>query len=255
MILPPIDIDLSGVIQEFSLNDNQAIQLGSSIIDRIAEEYTVRWEKLVNTELGQTKNEYKKAMIVERDSPLSVTFGLLERESAIAMMLEEGAPPFDEKIGFQRSSKIKQKIGGGWYLTIPFRHATPQAVAESGIFSSILPNEIYQIAKSKGIVTKKDLPAQYSTPGSRKEIRTPNLVVPEYMHKSPKYQGLMKVDVGVGQEKRSQYMTFRRVSDKSDPNSWWHKGLVSRKLMDKALEGSYIETSVNMVVDEFLKNL
>lgn len=256
MNLLPINIDLNEVVQEFSLNENQTIYLGSSIIDRVIEEYSTRWENLINTQLKQTRGEYKRAMFVERDSPLSVTFGLSARENPIAMMLEEGAPPFDEKIGFQKSGKVKQKLSGGWYLTIPFRHATPQAVAESGIFSSILPQAVYNIAKNKEKpLSKKDLPTGFNVPGKRAEIRTPQLVIPEYLHKSPKYEGLAKINVSVGNEIRSQYMTFRRVSDKSDPNSWWNKGLEPRKLMDKALEASHIETAVDMVIDEFLKNL
>ena len=50
-------------------------------------------------------------------------------------------------------------------------------------------------------------------------------------------------------------MTFRRVSDKSDPNSWIHPGFDARKFMDKALDQTQIPQVVDMVLDNFLSQL
>lgn len=256
MILP-INIDLTDLTEEFALTTIQSGLLSSNIIDRIVTEYTTRWEDLVNEELKKSRAEYKRAMYIDRTGPSEVIFGLTARESPLAMMIEEGASPFDEKPGFQRSSKAKQKIGGGWYLTIPFRHATPEAVAESGIFSSIMPKEVYDIAKVSGQLLKKsDLPPQYQALGTRKAINIPGLQVPEYIHKAPRYQGLTKVNIqSTPNEKRSGYFTFRRVSDNSDPNSWWNGGILPKKLMDKALERAQIEKVVQMAIDNFLENI
>lgn len=254
-MITPISIDLSEVIEEFNLIESQSLALGSAIIDRIVEEYTSKWEDATRS-LNQSRAEYISAMYVERNSPLEVTFGLSAKASKLALMVEEGSGPFDEKIAFAQSPKVKHKKDGGWYLTIPFRHATPTAVAESGIFASILPQAVYDIAKKKGHVSRTDLPVQYSALGSRKEIKTPELVVPEYIHKAPQYANLVKVDVSSGAENRSQYMTFRRVSDKSDPTSWWNGGIQPpRKLMDKALEKANIDVVAQMAIDNFLKDL
>lgn len=254
-MITPINIDLSGIIEEFSLIGSQAEILGSSIIDRIVEEYSSKWEDATRS-LNQSRAEYISAMYIERSSPLEVVFGLSAKASKLALKVEEGSEPYDEKIGFSQSSKAKQKKDGGWYLTIPFRHATPTAVAESGIFASILPQTIYDIAKKKGKVSQTDLPTQYSNPGVRKEIKTPELVVPEYIHKAPQYANLVKVDVSTGNSTRSQYMTFRRVSDKSDPISWWNGGIQPpKKLMDKALEAAQIDVVAQMAIDKFLNDL
>lgn len=256
MILP-INIDLSEVIAEFSLDESQSNSLGSSIIDRVIEEYTAKWESFIGSSLDQTREEYRKAIYIDRSSPLEVVFGLSASESELALAIEEGSGPFDEKEGFQNSSKVKRKARkGGWYLTVPFRHATPTAVADSGIFASILPQVIYDIAQEKGPVQKADLPAEFSIPGMRKEISTPEIIVPEYLHVAPKYQGLVKVNIAsTEKEKRSSYMTFRRVSDKSDPFSWWHPGFVPKKLMEKALEQAQIGTVTDMAIDKFLQNI
>jgi hypothetical protein len=49
MILP-INIDLSDLVEEFSLTTNQTEILGTSIIDKVIVEYSTRWEDLVNKE-------------------------------------------------------------------------------------------------------------------------------------------------------------------------------------------------------------
>jgi hypothetical protein len=254
----PIRIDLGDVVEEFQLNLFEADLLGTAIIDRVVQEYVIKWNKLIDTELKQSREEYRKAIYIERPSGLEVIFGLSARASKLALMVEEGAPPFDEKIGFQRSSKTKTKKDGlGWYLTIPFRHATPQAIADSGIFSSIMPQDVYDIAKNATKPLRKvDLPANQQIPGSRKEINIPGLQVPEYIHKSAKYEGLVRVDVSSSEaEKRGQYMTFRRVSDKSDPNSWFNGGIEAKRLMDRALEQAEIGTVTDMAIDDILEQI
>lgn len=254
----PLDIDLSEVIEEFQLTANQAIDLGSKILDRIIVEYTNKWENLVDNGLQQTRTLYKKAMYVDRVSPTEVVFGLAPGEDGLALALEEGKAPYDEKPFFASSSKRKQKIGGGWYLTVPFRYATPEAVAESGMFKGVLPQEIYDIAKNNAgkPVQRAQLPAQYQQVGSRKEIQTAQGIIPEYVHKAPKFQGLVRINIAsTDKEKRGGYYTFRRVSDKSDPNSWIHPGFEAKKFMDKALDEAQISTVADMAIDNFLSQL
>lgn len=73
------------------------------------------------------------------------------------------------------------------------------------------------------------------------------------MHKAPIYQGLTKVNIAsTEKEKRSGYFTWRRVSENSDPNSWWNGGIVPYKLMDKALEQAKIDVVADKVIDQFL---
>ena len=92
--------------------------------------------------------------------------------------------------------------------------------------------------------------------GKRKEIQTANVVIPEYVHKSPKYQGLVKLDISsTEKETRSGYFTFRRVSDKSEPLSWIHPGFSAHKFMDKALDSVQVEVVADMAIDTFLKSL
>lgn len=253
MSLLKSNIDLSELAKEFNLVDSQIFTLGSLIIDSIIEEYKFRWNNLIQNELRSTRTDYNKGVFIDRDSPLTVTFGLTARESPLALMIEEGASPFDMKQGFQKSKKVKQKLDGGWYITVPFRHATPEAVASSGFFASIMPPDIYSLVKnSSKPLLREQLPLQYRNLAVRPEIKFGNTTIPSYLHKSPIYEGLVKINTGTN---GSQYMTFRRASDKSDPNSWWHKGILPKKLMDRALEAAQINRIVDMVTSEFLNNL
>lgn len=253
----PIRIDLDEVVGEFSLSGEETNLLGAAIIDRVVQEYYERWRDLVGRELSKSRQEYLKAMYIDRTSPLEVVFGLSARESPLALMVEEGTPPFDEKPGLLASPKAKQKKSGGFYITVPFRHATPEAIAESGVFSSILPQDVYTLAKNSQTPLKREqLPINQQTPGSRKAIDTPGLKVPEYIHKTAKYEGLVRIEASSSnKEKRSQYMTFRRVSDKSDPNSWFNGGIEAKKLMDKALQLANITTIADIAIDETLERI
>lgn len=249
----PINIDLSDLVEEFDLSQDQSTFLGSSIIDAVITEYQLRWENLINRELRTTRNEYKRGVFIERESPLSVTFGLTNRASSIPLMIEEGQPPFDEKEGFRNSPKRKIAQDGGWYIDIPFRYATPEAVADSGLFASIMPQQIYNAVQKTG---RLDLSVKDSAIGERKAINRLGVNKPAYMHKAPIYQGLTKVNIAsTEKEKRSGYFTWRRVSENSDPNSWWNGGIVPYKLMDKALEQAKIDVVADKVIDQFLNEM
>lgn len=254
----PIRIDLSDVVQEFTLNQDESNLLATAIIDSVVQEYSMKWQDLVNKELKSSRPEYLKAMYIERPSATEAVFGLSARESKLALMIEEGTGPFDEKPGFQKSSKAKQKKNGlGWFLTVPFRHATPQAIAEAGIFSSIMPQDVYQLAKNSPMPLKRSqLPESQQIPGVRKEINVPGLKVPEYIHKAVKYEGLVRIEASSSEnENRGQYMTFRRVSDNSDPNSWFNGGIIAKRLMDRALEIAQIDRVADMAIDETLERI
>lgn len=257
--MTPLNIDLSEVVEEFALTTTQSMELSDVIIDRIVVEYTSKWENLVDNGLKGLRNTYKNAMYVDKKSASEVIFGLREGENGLAMALEEGKAAWDEKPFFEASPRKHRKaMGDGWYLTVPFRHATPGAVAESGLFQNVLPKEIYDIAKNNGVrrVSMAQLPEQYRQLGSRKEIVTARGVIPEYTHKAPKYLGLVRVNVSsINKENRGAYMTFRRVSDRSDPHSWIHPGFDARRFMDRALDQADIYTVADMAIDKFLAQL
>lgn len=254
----PIGIDISEVIEEFSILADKSEELSSFVLEQLVENFMFTWESQVNDELKQTRQEYKKAMFSEFEDSNSAVVGLHPTENNLALMIEDGASSWDIKEGFANSSKKKTvtrkgKDGNdeqGWYLTIPFRYATTEAIGESMIFSGKLPKEIEKVARkvAPAAVAMQDLPAQYQKIGLNKTTK--------YEHKNPIFEGLSKRNIASTQnEKRSGYMNFRRVSDKSDDGSWQHPGFEAKQFMEKTVDSMDIGTVVDNAVDEFLTQL
>lgn len=123
------------------------------------------------------------------------------------------------KIGFSKSDRKIQKQNGGWYLTIPLRHSTPG----SFMYGSPMPKDVHSQAKK--------LPAggSLSFPGAG------DVSWNGYQRKNKTYDGLTRIVKSYQKATQSQYMTFRRVSDKSDAASWWHPGFKGTKIAEELM--------------------
>lgn len=245
-MLAPILIDLSGVVEQLILTEDQTAALSHYVLSNIADEYMRYWEKNIDQNLHKTRSEYRKAIFTEQPDDTSVVFGMTPRQSKLGMMLEEGASSYDMKEGMARSAKKKPKKGGGWYITVPFRHATSEAVAESMTFAGKMPSEIQKLVQTAGRpLNLADLPADY------RERKTSWA---GYKHKAAIYEGLHRRDISAtDKEKRGGYYTFRRISDKSEENSWMHPGFKPLKLMEMTIQELPLDRIVDESIDKFLQ--
>ena len=254
-MITPVNVDLSEVVEEMSLTIEQAQGLSSFVLDRVVERYGTEWETLVNRSLRRTRQDYLRAMDYDRVSSHEADFILhSSKENPLPIMIEKGKAPFDEKHGFEASPKRKTKKDGGWYVTVPFRHATSEALAESGVFASILPKAVENIAKQNNgrPVQVGQLPPQFAQSNMRAAIERMNSNIEAYTHKSPIYAGLVRRDISsTNNERRGGYMTFRRVSDKSAPASWWHPGFDARGFMQRALDNIDFSSVVAKAIDNY----
>jgi len=246
-----ISFDLSNKIQEFSLSPVEARTLSVYVLDRVVEEYMSKWQALVNTNLHSSRDEYKRAMYADRPNDKTAVIGLTSRDSKLAMMIEMGASAFDEKAGFEKSSLKTEKKDGGWYLTIPFRHAVGDEIMN--VFAAGSKTTLLDLMKQGNTVTAADLPEGHNEAQVHSIMGTPSNPLIEYTHKSPIFEGMKRYDISSTQkEKRGGYMTFRRVSDKSDPDSWFHPGFANKDLMGKALQEAQFAETFNSAVEEFI---
>ena len=170
-----------------------------------------RWQQEVQNKLNSTRPLYLQGL--QWDSVVypydgNAFSGAVVLNGKFPNMLESGFPSFDMKIGFSKSDKKIQKKNGGWYLTIPIRHSTPG----SFMYGSPMPKDVYGVAKQLGNGEK------LSYPGMGDKSWT------GYQRKHKTYDGLTRIIKSYQNSKQSQYYTFRRVSDKSDPSSWMHPG-------------------------------
>lgn len=246
-MIPPISIDIRSVADEFHLSDEEIKQLSSFVLDSIIDGFMRHWENAIDKNLKGTRNEYKKGMFVDYAQDGTVSIGLTARQSGMAMKQEEGSPPFDMKEGFARSDK-KHQGTKGWYIHIPFRWATTEALGESMIFSNKMPKPIQDLVKSQREALKiSQIPKEFRGIGVNKTSG--------YVHKNNIYEALKRYESGSGStEKRGQYMSFRTASENGDPGSWVHPGFKALNLIDNTMSSFPLDEIVDKAVDDFLAN-
>lgn len=259
MILP-IQIDTLGLSEEFQLSERDVDGLIEAVTTQARAAIANEWRDQAKNELNGTRRQYVNSIIEGQEGRFTGTVTLVGQ---LPNMIENGASAFDMKDGFARSSdkKIVQRENGdlGWYLTIPFTYARPGSLGESEKFSGVLPIDVnkalLKVTKRdpEASLSSKDIPGDYAIPKVRKEINLfDGSTAPEYKNKSSIYAGLK---VQKNPSGGSQVMSFRRVSDNSDDNSWIHTGIEARNLADKALREVSLDEVVGDVIDVFLNEL
>lgn len=175
-----------------------------------------KWEQEAQRNLTTTRADYLLGLNADNsiEFPDELT-GVLTLRGKLPNMLESGFSPFDMKTGFRSSPRVKRKQSGGWYQTIPFRHRTPNTTG-SVAGGSAMPGDIYSRARALRANTQRLTGTERQYP--------PRTSWTGYRHVSGIYEGMRRNEKVYKQAVQSTYTTFRRVSDKSDPMSWWHPG-------------------------------
>lgn len=227
------EIDFSS-LREFITDPFRYDEVVEFALSKLQTELVRVWGSLARDSLKAARKEYISSL--EADDKGKFVKGIILR-GWLPNAIEDGIGPFDMKAGFEGSSK-KKTYPGGWYLTIPKRHGTPGTVS----FDSVLPKEVY-----KSIYA---VPEEYKVKTVRQRIYDQGkLLYDQYESKSNIFDGLKRINrLGGG----SQYVTFRRVSSKSDPESWIHSGIQARHFMEQALSNMNLEAELNNAVDEIM---
>lgn len=202
-------------INSLNLNDQLSPKLATIVKNSLQDSLIAiksRWQQEVQQKLKSSRAAYLQGIVID----INGYTGTVQLQDQFSKMLESGFSAFDMKVKFGKSPKAHRTKAGGWYLTIPFRHTTPNS---TGTYGSKLSRDIYNIAKK--------LPdrGSLSFPGVGDKSWT------GYQHKSTKYDGLTRIIKGYQNSNKSQYYTFRRVSNNSDPMSWWHPGYKGVKIV------------------------
>jgi hypothetical protein len=148
----------------------------------------------------------------------------------MAEKTEEGYSSWDMKPMLLGGPKARRSKNGTLFNIIPFRHGTG-GKAENAQFKP-MPQNIMAAARALkptisgtgktiygGRLNQKDHGAILGSPQT-KVISGHG----SYTHKNPIHEGMLKIQASYGKAAQSKYLTFRIVSDKSDPLSWWHPG-------------------------------
>lgn len=184
---------------------------------KISLEHEVDKQVIENNYVKGLANELKKTFgsaVNNNGNYIGITYRILQDASNNSIGF------YDLKTAFARSPKAKTSKGGGWYLVIPIKNKAKQlrSAYGSNLWNTISHTEFG------------------TTSGQQANIaRFQKILMNSDMNNSPlayqwKSANVTRVQMG-NSATRGQYINFRTVSDKSNPNSW----LISRDSMEQAI--------------------
>lgn len=254
----PITIDTMDLSSEFSLSRENVDDLLEFTVQEVTKEFARVWEAKAKQELKASRTDYINSIRVDsRGRFTGVAY--LDPVTWLANAVEMGAGAFDMKEGMLSSGKAKQGKSGR-YMTIPFRFATPGALGESSVFAGVMPAVIHSAVMSTeksggGGLPMSSIPSQFQIPKSqslRSQLRSEGFSqLKSNTEMTSKFEGLQRSSSGSG------YVTFRRVSENSEPAAFMHPGIEERDISGKAISefSSQIPQIVDMSIDNYLVSL
>lgn len=249
-------IDTQQISEQFNINQDQIDDLVDYTIKEITYRFAQEWENEANRTLKSSRQEYISNINVVDDG---FAKGSVVLTGWLPNSIEDGLDSFDIKEGHLNSKNAKVGADGKKYSTVPFAWGTPGALKEN--FSNIMPKEIHGIMKSKlfdtpikggGVASKPlsndEIPKQFRE-SITKKVKLTNS---EYTHKSSLFEGIRKQKDPV--TKQNSYVSFRRISENSDPSSWIHPGIEAVNLAEKALDNFDIGFEAGKIFDNWWGN-
>lgn len=164
-----------------------------------------------------------------------------------AESIEAGTPEWDMKLGLPGYKKARRAKDGTLYLVVPFRHGNPKAVTLNP-----MPNSVYKLAKQLsysyhlGTVGTRVSASGHTVPvfGYAWGGKLPEGLVPKMKehHKTDIFAQMYRFNG----PKHTNYITFRTMSQKSDPKSW----------IRPATPGLFpLKTAIQVAMEEGMANL
>jgi len=147
-----------------------------------------------------------------------------------ARLIEIGQPEHDMKQDLPTARKARRSKAGALYLIIPFRHGSNgDGKGTRGL--NAMPKEIYTLAARMAFSRVTSMGARKSATGHivpqaryRWGDRLPSGLAPimKPHHKGDIYAGMVRFRdaATTGQSRAASYITFRTMSQRSDPRSW-----------------------------------
>jgi hypothetical protein len=262
-----INIDLNPVLESYRIPKNVFKDITQTVIEALSWNIYNNIRQSAQSKLRSTRNVYINNLNYPDISRLK---GIIVLTGNLPNMLESGAPAFDMKSGFMKSPKVK-KSKNGWYMTIPFRWGAPGSLAENEAFSNKMPKEIHDIVKglTSGLTVFGGrgrsgqgipfgmLPSKHQSSGMRGAFT--NMQTRKsfgvYVHKNPIHQGIQKKTQMYQNAMQNTFVSFRRVSDKSDSTSWIHRGFERGDFFGKGINNTDGDKIVGNVVSKSLEDL
>lgn len=201
------------------------------------------WEQAVLGQQlpGMTKSIYNEAYANSlKINAKGMLEGDVSTDYAGAQRLENGGPAYDMKPSLLHGPHHKTNKKGQPYTIVPFRHGSPSA---TGAHFPPMPMSVYRVAKKLGAgQSLGNVSNQYGVQTKNFVMQTGSMLDKTadtigygiYTHKTSIYSNMVRKTDESG--KHTQYMTFRTVSTKSDPMSWWHPATQPNHIRDAVVD-------------------
>lgn len=252
-----LNFDFQPFRDELNMSQSDIDDLLDFTVKEVTASFAEEWEKQASENLNSTRNQYMRSIVVTNPAKFQ---GAVELIGDVPNMVESGRGPFDMKPFLLNGKNSKVDKYGNRYNIVPFSIGTPEALEEN--FTTIMPTEVYEVAKeletdistvggmrSQG-VTSDMLPEKYREKITKNVFNPKSERFEEYTHKNSIYEGITKYKSEVTNQ--NSYMSFRRVSEKSDPLSWIHSGFTAMNLAEKALQELNVPRVSSNAIDNFL---
>ena len=253
----PMQFDFGDLREEFSMTQKDIDGLLDFTVKEVTAHFANEWEQVASRELKSSRNLYMRSIVVSNPGKF---MGAVELVNDVPNMIESGRGPYDMKPILLGGGKVKIGSDGSRYNTIPFSIGVPTSLPEN--FSTILPEPVYgailqkpfEVSIPGGVRTKgltsPEIPEKYRTPITKQVPIPESKAFGEYTHKSSIYQGIVRQKSEVTGQ--NSYVSFRRVSENSDPLSWIHPGFTAKNLAEKALETFNAPAVSSKAIDKYL---
>lgn len=227
-------------------------ELVEAVLPDIAEAVRAHIISRAHVELHTSSQDYVMGVQpVKLDMPGKLTAGgqiyaTIVLTGMIPNMIEQGWNGGDMKPVLLAGRNAKTGKDGTRYNTVPFRHGTPgvtgRNMPEMGSqFRHVMKaQDAARLGKRVHDAAKKLKPGQRLPAGMAPKLRS--------HHVTDIFASMVRQQ---GPARSTQYMTWRRVSDKSDPRSWIHPGIVGRHLFRDA--GQYAQTVASKIFAEAIR--
>lgn len=252
-----IHIDTASISEQFDFSQEEINNLMDRTVKEITHRFADEWINEANRILKSSRQQYISNINVVDEG---FAKGAVVLTGWLPNAVEQGLSAFDMKSGLLNGPNSRSTKSGGRMNVVPFTFGTPGTLAEN--FSNILPQEVYEVIKSKPMdqslpgggastrpLKEEEVPQAFRQP-QKKSVKLPQVKdAKEYQHKSSIYAGVRKVQDSVTGQNR--YTSFRAVSSNSDPNSWLHPGIEQANLATKTLEQFDVPFEAGRAIDNW----
>jgi hypothetical protein len=235
-------------------NTYKAFKMSSSLIAYTWKCYALGAEMKNNpNKVDKPTGSYAKSIKERMLSPFNY---FIYSDSHYAEYIENGTEPYDMKKTHTIGSRSRMSKDGVPYLIVPFRHGAPGTKSYPA-----MPEQVYNAIRTG--IKEGQIQLSHVVKGRKVEKNYKGELIPR---KSYEYgsritgtgvknlEGMLAFDVSTPASVRTEYVTFRVISQNSPGHKWIHPGSTGKHITRSVGENTK-EIIEDMIADGLRKDL